>query len=144
MIFVDTIVISETLRKKPDPDVVAWLVRYDAELALSTVVVPEIAFGIRKIHPEQRARRLRKGLDEWRRRFTDRIYPFTEEAALAYGELMGAATLAGRPLSAPDGMIAAIAAVHGAALATRNVGFSDHRNRGRQSLAALKAPDSPR
>ena len=39
MIFLDTNVVSETLRKSPDPAVIAWLVRYDAELALPTVTI---------------------------------------------------------------------------------------------------------
>jgi predicted nucleic acid-binding protein len=34
LIFLDTNVISETLRKTPNPAVIAWLVRNDAELAL--------------------------------------------------------------------------------------------------------------
>ena len=55
----------------------------------------------------------------------DRIFGLTEEAALAYGELMGAATRQGLSMSAPDGMIAAIARVNGGRLATRNV--SDFR-----------------
>ena len=89
MIFLDTNVISETLRKAPDPAVVAWLVRNDAELALPTVTIAEIAYGIRKIHPDQRAFRLEQGLTDWRHRFADRIFAFTEAAALAYGEIMG-------------------------------------------------------
>ena len=55
MIFLDTNVISETLRKTPNPAVIAWLVRNDAELALPTVTIAEIAFGIGKIRPDQRA-----------------------------------------------------------------------------------------
>jgi predicted nucleic acid-binding protein len=74
LIFVDTNVVSETLRKAPDPAVLAWLVRHDAELALPTVTIAEIAFGIRKIHPDQRVGRLEEGLAEWRRRFADRIF----------------------------------------------------------------------
>jgi predicted nucleic acid-binding protein len=49
LIFLDTNVVSETLRKTPDPAVIAWLVRNDAELALPTVTIAEIAFGIGKI-----------------------------------------------------------------------------------------------
>jgi len=45
LIFLDTNVISETLRKAPDQAVIARLVRYDAGLALSTVTIAEIAFG---------------------------------------------------------------------------------------------------
>ena len=53
MIFLDTNVISETLRKAPDQAVIARLVRYDAGLALSTVTIAEIAFGTQKIRPDQ-------------------------------------------------------------------------------------------
>lgn len=121
MIFLDTNVISETLRKTPSPAVILWLVRHDAELALSTVAIAEIAFGIQKIFPDQRAFRLEEGLADWRRRFAGRVFGFTEEAAIAYGEIMGKASLQGKGMSAPDGMIAAIAQVNGGQLATRNV-----------------------
>ncbi|MCZ4292218.1 type II toxin-antitoxin system VapC family toxin [Hoeflea alexandrii] len=121
MIFLDTNVVSETLRKAPNEAVIAWLVRHDAELALSTVTIAEIAYGIQKIKPDQRADGLERGLDDWRRRFADRIFGLTEEAALAYGELMGSAARQGRGMSAPDGMIAAIARVNGGRLATRNL-----------------------
>lgn len=121
MIFLDTNVVSETLRKAPDPAVVAWLTRFDAEIALPTIVIGEIAFGIRKIRPDQRADRLEQGLLEWRRRFAGHIFGLTEEAALAYGEIMGDAVLRGRAMAAPDGMIAAIARVNGGRLATRNL-----------------------
>ena len=117
MIFLDTNVVSETLKKSPSPAVVAWLVRFDVELALPTVTIAEIAFGIHKILPDRRASRLDEGLAAWRRRFADRIFGLTEEAALAYGELMGAATRQGLSMSAPDGMIAAIARVNGGRLA---------------------------
>lgn len=45
--FLDTNVMSETLKKAPDSAVIAWLVRHDAELALPTIAVAEIAFGIK-------------------------------------------------------------------------------------------------
>jgi hypothetical protein len=121
LIFLDTNVVSETLRKSPDEAVIAWLVRHDAELALPTVTIAEIAFGIAKIRPDQRAARLEQGLADWRRRFADRIFGLTEEAALAYGDIMGDASRRGLCMSAPDGMIAAIARVNGGRLATRNL-----------------------
>ncbi|RAZ91604.1 type II toxin-antitoxin system VapC family toxin [Mesorhizobium hawassense] len=120
MIFVDTNVISETLKKVPNPAVLAWLVRNDAELALPTVTIGEIAYGIQKIRPDERADRLEQGLSQWRHRFADRIFGLTEEAALAYGEIMETASRQGRGMTAPDGMIAAIARVNGGRLATRN------------------------
>jgi len=132
LIFLDTNVVSETLRKSPHEAVVAWLVRYDAELALPTVVVAEIAFGIEKIRPDRRAARLERRLSDWRRRFAGRMFGLTEEAALAYGEIMGSASRQGLGMSAPDGMIAAIARVSGGRLATRKV--SDFSTTGLQLI----------
>lgn len=81
-----------------------------------------------KIQPDQRAVRIEQGLADWRRRFADRIFGLTEQAALAYREIMGAASRNGLGMSAPDGMIAAIAQVNGGRLATRNLGgFSGDR-----------------
>lgn len=121
MIFLDTNVISEDLRKQPDEKVMAWLQRHDSELALPTVAIAEIAFGIGKIRPDQRAIRLERGLTNWRQRFSRQIFAFTEDAALIYGDLMGTAARGGRPMQVGDGMIAAIAKVHGGRLATRNI-----------------------
>lgn len=128
MIFLDTNVLSETLRKSPEPAVIAWLVRHDAELALPTVTIAEIAFGIEKIRPDQRADRLERGLADWRHRFAGRIFGLTEAAALVYGEIMGSASRQGQGMSAPDGMIAAITKVNGGRLATRNL--ADFRTAG--------------
>jgi len=121
LIFLDTNVVSETLRKSPDPAVIAWLVRHDAELALPTVTIAEIAFGIAKLQADRRVARLEQGLADWRHRFADRIFGLTEEAALAYGEIMGEASRQGLGMSALDGMVAAIARVNGGRLATRNL-----------------------
>lgn len=71
MIFLDTNVVSETLKKSPSEAVLAWLVRHDVELALPTVTIAEISYGIQKTRPDQRAERLQPGLQDWRRRFAD-------------------------------------------------------------------------
>jgi predicted nucleic acid-binding protein len=128
LIFLDTNVISETMRKAPDPSVVAWLTQHDAEIALPTVTIAEIAFGIQRVPKERRAARLERGLADWRRRFAGRIFGLTDEAALAYGDIMGHAARRGTTMSAQDGMIAAIAQVNGGKLATRNL--ADFRETG--------------
>jgi len=133
LILLDTNVVSETFRKIPDRAVMAWLARYDAELALPTITIAEIAYGIGKLGPDPRAERFSHSLGEWRRRFAGRIFGFTEEAAIAYGDIMGNASRSGHPMSAPDGMIAAIARVNRARLATRNL--SDFSTAGLQLIS---------
>lgn len=121
MIFLDTNVMSETSRRRPDEAVLIWLDRHDGELALSTVALAEMVFGIERIKPDQRALRLAHDLTQWRSRFAGKIFGFGEDAALAYGSIMGEAVRHGRAMSAPDGMIAAIARINGGRLATRNI-----------------------
>ena len=78
MIFVDTNVVSETLRTHPEPRVLDWLVRHDSELAMPNIVVADIAFGIHKLQPDRRAERLMRGLEAWRDRMAGRIMAFNE------------------------------------------------------------------
>jgi predicted nucleic acid-binding protein len=120
VIFADTNLVSETVKPQTHPRVAAWIRQHDAELAISTIVLAEIAYGIARVRPLERAKRLEGFVAETRRHFAGRIYPFDENAALVYGEIMGGAALAGKPLSVPYGMIAAIAIARKAPLATRN------------------------
>lgn len=120
MIFADTNLISEMVRPRPDAKAAAWIRKNDFQLALSTVVLAEIKFGIERIRPDERARALEGFFRETRQHFAGRIHAFDEPSAIVYGEIMGEASRRGRKLSVPDGMIAAIALRHGAALATRN------------------------
>lgn len=53
--------------------------------------------------------------------FADRVLPVTQAIAERWGVLDGQRQAAGRPLSVPDGMIAATALEHGLTLVTRNV-----------------------
>jgi predicted nucleic acid-binding protein len=121
LIFLDTNVVSELVRPIPDPDVISWLTKHDLSLALSTVVLAEITYGIEKIRPDERARRLEGFPAELQRRFAGRLHSFDQESALLYGVLMGHSRRQGRILSTADGMIAAIALRHQGELATRNV-----------------------
>jgi predicted nucleic acid-binding protein len=121
VIFLDTNVVSETVRIEPDPTVLRWLSANEQQFFLSTVVLAEVAFGIERIRPEERAKRLHDFVKTLRERYLGRIYSFDEECAVIYGKIMGENQRAGRTLSTPDGMIAAIALRHNATLATRNV-----------------------
>lgn len=121
MIFLDTNVVSELVKPQPNAQVISWLTKHDLSLALSTIVLAEITYGIEKIRPDERARRLEGFPAELQRRYARRLYSFDQESALLYGVLMGHSRRQGRMLSTADGMIAAIALRHGGELATRNV-----------------------
>ena len=121
MIFLDTNVVSVLVKPQPNAQVISWLTKHDLSLALSTIVLAEITYGIEKIRPDERARRLEGFPAELQRRYARRLYSFDQESALLYGVLMGHSRRQGRMLSTADGMIAAIALRHGGELATRNV-----------------------
>lgn len=120
MIFLDTNVISEPMRTKADERVVAWIAANQGKLAISTIVLAEMAFGIERIRLDQRSRRFEGFIARTRSHFDGRIHGFDEESAMIYGVIMGEAHRKGRALTVPDGMIAAIALHHNATLATRN------------------------
>ncbi len=120
MIFLDTNLVSEIVKPQPSAKVIAWLTKHDLSLALSTIVLAEITYGIEKIRPDERARRLEGFPAELQRRYAGRLYSFDQESALLYGVLMGHSRRQGRILSTADGMIAAIALRHQGELATRN------------------------
>jgi predicted nucleic acid-binding protein len=121
MIFLDTNVLSDTMKPRPDRIVEEWLANHGRELHLSTVALAELFYGIDRVSPLQRSPRWELVVERWRRRLAGRIHEFDEAAAETYGGLMGRASLSGRSMETADGMIAAIALRHGAALATRNV-----------------------
>ena len=121
MILLDTNVLSELVKPQPDPRVVAWTRHSAAALAIPTIAVAEMAFGIEKLAEGRRREDLLAGLHRLVIEFADRLFDFNVKAAWAYGRILVAARKRGRPMSVPDAAIAAIAAANGCALATRNV-----------------------
>lgn len=122
MILVDTNVVSEPLRPRGEPRVVAWLDRQPAEtLFISTISVSEISFGIAALAEGRRRNRLAEAFEATiRRLFAGRILSFDLEAARVYGSLMSEARARGRSISVVDGQIAAIARANGFSVATRD------------------------
>ncbi len=120
MIFADTNLVSEIVRPKPNPGVMAWIAAHEKHLHISTVVIAEVSFGIERIRPQERAKHLSSYLDELLQRFAERLHVFDEASALIYGHIMGLAQRKGQNMAPQDGMIAAIALRHKCPLATRN------------------------
>ena len=121
MILLDTNVVSEAMKPDPAPSVRAWLDAQAAEtLYLSSVTIAELMFGIGALSNGRRKDKLAAALDAVLDMFADRILPFDTRAARRYADLAVRARAAGKGFPTPDGYIAAIAAAHDFAVASRD------------------------
>ena len=118
----DTNVVSELARPRPDENAMAWLrERAASDLYLCAPTFGELIRGAEKIADTAKGRRLVHWIEELGDQFAGRILTFDLRAARHWGSLMGTNDRSGRTLPAADAQIAAIAAVHGLTLVTRNV-----------------------
>ncbi len=123
MIVIDTNVLSELTKRRPDPAVVAWLdEQWNDTLATTATTAAELLYGVERLAPGRRRRGLTQAVDFWLdEELEDRVFPFDLAAAGEYAMLMARRDAAGRPMEAPDAQIAAICLSRKARLATRNV-----------------------
>jgi predicted nucleic acid-binding protein len=121
MILLDTNVVSEAMKPEPAAAVRAWLDAQAAEtLYLSSVTIAELMFGIGALSRGRRKDRLTAALDGVLELFATRILPFDTSAARRYAQLAVRARAAGKGFPMPDGYIAATAAAHDFAVASRD------------------------
>jgi predicted nucleic acid-binding protein len=122
MIILDTNVLSELMRPAPDGIVLAWLRAQPlAKLCTTAVNVAEIRYGLARLPPGRRRSDLESRFAALiARGLGNRILSLDDPAAGLYGDLMAGREQAGRRLEGFDGLIAAVARSHNAAIATRN------------------------
>lgn len=116
---VDTKVLFELRRRKPDANVVKWLERCPATtLYLSVLTLGELRKGIEALPESERKRALVDWLKvELPGFFVGRALPIDARVADRWGHL---AAQAGRPVPAIDSLLAATALTHDLTLVTRN------------------------
>jgi toxin FitB len=119
----DTNVICEPARQKPDPGVLAWLAEADEDrIHLSAVTLAEVQRGVSRLPRGARREQIQRWLDnDVLERFGDRILPVDCSVAAKWGEIMAETESAGLTMSTLDGFIAATAVVGNFTLVTRNV-----------------------
>lgn len=120
----DTNIISNVVKPQPSELLLAWMaVQRDEDLFIASLTLAEIRRGILE-KPQGKNRGL---LDAWfsgaegpQAMFAGRILPFDDRAGLIWARLMAEAKAAGRPRSALDMIIGAVAMVHECMIVTDN------------------------
>lgn len=120
----DTNIISNVTKPKPSAALLAWMAdQADNDLFISALTVAEIRRGLLE-KPAGKKRALLEawftGLEGPQALFAGRVLPFDEKAALIWARLMADGTAKGRPRSALDMIIAAVAEANGCVVATDN------------------------
>jgi predicted nucleic acid-binding protein len=120
---VDTNVVSEWVKPRPDGGVVAWMNEVDEDrVFISVISLAELRHGVERMPSGTRRRRL----DEWLKeelplRFEGRVLLIDHVVAEAWGTIVARCERAARPIGTMDGFIAATADAHQLVLVTRNV-----------------------
>jgi len=122
LILLDTCVVSEPLKPRPEPRVLNWLDDQAAEsLYLSTVSLAELLAGVSALPTGRRRSALSEELSRViDRLFAGRILAFDQVAADQFPAIVTSARKRGFTISFADAQIAAIAAAHAFAIATRD------------------------
>jgi toxin FitB len=119
----DTNVLSELMRPRPEPAVLGWFAALEAQtrFVVSAITQAEILLGIALLPAGKKRMALAdvaRALFE--QEFHDMNLPFDEHAAPGYAAIVSLRTRKGLPMSVEDAQIAAIAVHHAVPLATRN------------------------
>lgn len=121
MILIDTNVVSEMMRRRPNPKVAEWFASKEPhDLAISSATIFELRFGaaILPLSPERD--RLSMMIDRLESRRFGKIVSLDEAAAVEAAAFRALRRSLGRPVGVPDSLIAGTALGNKARLATRN------------------------
>ena len=119
---VDTDLLSERTKKRPDPRVLGWLEENAAEVCTSSHVIGELQGGISLLRDGAKKRALQAWLSRLMEAMEGRILNFNTSVAVVWGRQEAEFNRGGHPMPMPDSFIAATARRHNLTVATRNVG----------------------
>ena len=115
---VDANILNEPTKPTPDPRFVEWLRANEPDIAVDPVILGELRFGI-LILPKGRKR---NALERWFDTGVGRLHclPWDADTGMKWAELLARLRTTGKAMPIKDSLIAATAAVHDLAVATRN------------------------
>ena len=117
----DTCVISELVKPRPNTAVTDWLARIPADrLFLCSLTIGELKRGITHLPDSKKKNRLMMWLETLLADYGDRILPVDRAVAEAWGIMQTRAEDSGKRMSIIDGYIAATASVYQMTVVTRN------------------------
>ncbi len=119
-VLLDTNVLSELVRPKPDPKVQTF-VRAQTDPLISALTIDELVFGAERASDPARRAKLIAWVAAIQSQFAGRIVDIDANVAEQAGRLRANSASRGANTDAIDALIAACAIVRGAAVATRNV-----------------------
>lgn len=114
----DTNVLSEPDKERPNPNVMRRLRQHDGRLATSSVTIHELWYGCQRLPSGKRQARIRSYLEQ--RVALLPVLTYDERAARWHADERARLAKAGKPPVFEDGQIAAVAAVHDLILVTAN------------------------
>jgi len=119
----DTNVVSEWTKPRPDRGVVSWLAEADEDrVFISVITLAELRYRIERMPAGSRRNRLDIWVTEQLpARFEARALSVDTETADTWGRVMACGRAGGRPVGPMDAFIAATAERHHLSLVTRNV-----------------------
>jgi predicted nucleic acid-binding protein len=118
----DTCLLSELYKARPDQGVVEWISGIEEErLFVSILSMGEIQKGIAKLEDGKRRNSIQTWLDQdLQRRFDGRMLVVDMEIALEWGRVCGESEKKGMPLPVIDSLLASTAICGNFTLVTRN------------------------
>jgi len=120
---IDTCVISELIKKKPNDKVINWINSIgENSLFLCVLTIGEICKGIEKLKDSKKKNKIRTWLDnDLSKRFSNRILFIDYKTAELWGKISGISEQKGKKLPVIDSLIASSAIINNLTLVTRNI-----------------------
>ncbi|MBC7820602.1 MAG: type II toxin-antitoxin system VapC family toxin [Planctomycetaceae bacterium] len=116
----DTNVVSESIRVRPDPGVTNWLIQNESGSGVSEFTIGELVKGAYRLPAGKKRNSTLAWIAAFKEQFADRLLPVSLEVLFQWGELCGTHEAQGHRWPLDDSLLAATALIHDLTVVTRN------------------------